>query len=390
MPQAVGIVRLSGPQAFEIAKKITNELPQPGGFLFRTIIDPETGNQLDRGLVLCFKEPHSFTGEDVVEFQLHGSTPVLNRLVESLVSFGARVAVPGEFSFRAFLNGKAKLSELELANALTKSQFGGKAIGKKIEKIRQELLSLSALVEACISFPEDTNVTDVQVGQAIVGLLSTVSRFMILCGKPGLSNIVIAGPPNAGKSTLFNCMVGFGRMVVSEIPGTTRDFVVCEADVLGTKVGLADGPGLDSASIDSGQRLLKEMVAAADVVLWLDPQGLAQDFPSNAILVQSKSDEANEKKDGWLQVSVKNSIGLNGLFKEIVARLPKPEYLVTPRQLEKIVEIKRNLEFAASSQTLDIAAFEIQSALRSLSMLDGVGLQQETLKEIFSTFCIGK
>lgn len=391
MTQAVGIVRLSGPQSHEIARLALafSDLPEPGRFALRKITDSRCNEFIDEGLVLVFKAPNSFTGEDAVEFQLHGSPTVLERLTNLLVYFGARLALPGEFSFRAFLNGKATLTELETFNALTHSSVQGKGIGESLAKVRNELMTLLASVEASISFPSDASGDGETVRSKISDILSLVSMLCDRSGKPGLPKIVLAGPQNAGKSTLFNRLVGFDRTVVSDIPGTTRDYVSAEAVLCGKRVEICDSPGFEENSNDAGQLLAKKLMDSADVVVWMEPEPNSENENGNAIKVHSRFDEARTDSD-WLQLSSVTGLGFDRLCSEIAERIPKPEFLVTPRQKDALMKLRDGLRQALDAPSFDVMAFELGDCARLLSQLDGIGLSQETLSLIFSNFCIGK
>lgn len=389
--QAVGIVRLSGPQSHEIAKLALafSGLPEIGRFALRKIVDPNNNEVIDEGLVLVFKAPNSFTGEDAVEFQLHGSPSVLERLTNLLVSFGARLASPGEFSFRAYLNGKATLTELETFNALTHSTSQGKGIGESIAKVRQELMTVLASVEASISFPTDATGDEGSTRSKISDILSLVSMLCDQSNKPGLPKIVLAGPQNAGKSTLFNRLVGFDRTVVSDIPGTTRDYVSSEAVICGKRVEIYDSPGFEENSYDPGQLLAKKLMDSADVVVWMEPEPNSADENDNVIKVHSRFDEARTDSD-WLQLSTVTGVGFDRLCKEIAVRIPKPDFLVTPRQKDMLLKLRDGLRQALDAPSFDALAFELNECARILSELDGIGLSHETLSLIFSNFCIGK
>ena len=388
--QAVGIIRLSGPKAYEISSKLVGRLPEKGTFGFRFVFNPKTKEVIDSGLVLVFEAPNSFTGEDVVEFQLHGSPPILGRIEELLISLGAVRAAPGEFSLRAYLNGKSSLPELELANAIVQCGYS-KGIAKKLKELRQKLLEILVQVEASISFPVDVSLDENNLIKNIRILKIELRHLLSTSPKLGLLKIVIAGPQNAGKSTLFNYFIGFDRTVVSDVPGTTRDYIEASVKIDDRIVEIIDGPGLeDSLSTDVGQKLVRNLISNSNLILWLDPDCVKPNIIGKVILIQSKSDQAIEKKNGWIQISVKNRTGLDKLEQLILNNLPTIEYAITNRQFEKLTEIESQLDQALKAQTIDLISFELHEVLKTLSELDGVGLSSETLSLIFSTFCIGK
>lgn len=392
--QAVGIVRVSGKDAFELAAKLLkSELPLPGTFAFRDIYSPNTGKIIDSGLVLTFKSPNSFTGEDVVEFQLHGSPAVLTQVTESIEKLGARKADPGEFSLRAYTNGKASLPELELANALSNLKApisNNKGISEYLNIWRYELTSILAGIEAGISFPTDAQTDMDMVHSKITNILSQV-RTVLSSGKPGTPTVVLAGIQNAGKSTLFNRLVGFQRVVVSNVAGTTRDFLSMEIDVGKKRIQLFDGPGIETETDDTGQILYKDFIKSADIVVWVDPNGSKPEKVfDKTIYAKSKSDIGIVSDSQWINFCSKTGQGLDNLLAAIEAVLPVQEYAITQRQYDLLKVLENSLESSLEVKSEELVASDIQFALVSLSQLDGIGLSGELLSTIFSSFCIGK
>lgn len=390
--QAVGIVRVSGGKAFEVASKLLRtSLPEPGTFAFRDIYSLD-GKLIDSGLVLVFKSPASFTGEDVVEFQLHGSPAVLEKTTSEIEKLGVRRANAGEFSFRAWVNGKASLPELELANALSnlRPTEGNKSISLLLDGWRAKLTGILAEIEAGISFPTDSQTDIASIHKRLDQVKTEISK-IAREGKPGIPKIALAGRQNAGKSTLFNRLLGYERTVVSEVPGTTRDHLSIEINLEGNPVQLFDGPGFEVESDDRGQRLYSGFVATADLAVWVDPDALPpeHDF-EKIILVKSKSDISNVDSPEWINVCAKTGKGLDDLVKAIVDALPSREHAVTSRQHELIAKLEKSVLDSLSTETDELIASELQVAVGLLSELDGVGLQGDVLNSIFSTFCIGK
>jgi tRNA modification GTPase len=391
--QAVGIVRVSGPKAFELsARLIRAELPKPGTFAFRDVVNPATGQIIDSGLVLVFKTPSSFTGEDVVEFQLHGSPAILEEVTALIVSFGARRAEAGEFSFRALANGKASLPELELANALSglKTQGGNAGIADKLKNWRDRLTRILATIEAGISFPNDSQTDMTGIRNELVTIKDDVSS-VIVAGKPGMPKITLAGKQNAGKSTLFNRLLGFHRMVVSDVAGTTRDHLSEEIEINERCCLLFDGPGFEEESDDSGQTLYSGFVEVADVVVWVDPDGNPPEKTlKNAILVKSKSDVYKSRIDGWIEICAKTGDGLENLIDAISKALPSHDYAITQRQYDILKKLEEVLGQSVEDKPEELIASDLSYAVSILSELDGVGLSGDVLGTIFSSFCIGK
>ena len=390
VPQAVGIIRISGDNAFAIAEKIIPAgLPDAGKFGFRDVAS-EDGEKFDSGVVLVFKSPNSFTGEDVVEIQVHGSQAVIGKILFMLGKLGARQAKPGEFSMRAFMNGKAGLADLELANALTSSTDASKGLQPQLEEIRNDLLFIISSLEASISFPNDVSNEDSAKKQT-TNLLFKIKSLLGSCSKPGLPRVVLAGPQNAGKSTLFNFILGFERTVTSDTAGTTRDWVPQTTKIAGRTVELVDGPGLNGSS-DAGQSSFRKLFDSADCIVWLDPSTVRPGFADGRFLmVQSQSDrEGFPVQKGWLRVSGKYGLGIDELYKKILQVLGQKPFAATERQMSLLATIENSVASALECQTDDAMAFELSSAFQTMSELDGIGASQEVLESIFSSFCIGK
>lgn len=392
--QAVGIVRVSGKDAFKLAAMLLkSELPSPGTFAFRDVFNPNTGKLIDSGLVLTFKSPNSFTGEDVVEFQLHGSPAVLTQITDSIEKLGARKADPGEFSLRAFTNGKASLPELELANALSNLSSptsNNRGISEFLIQWRESLTNILAGIEAGISFPTDSQ-TDMDSVRTRVKVVLSQVKTVLSTGKPGTPNVTLAGVQNAGKSTLFNKLVGFQRVVVSNIAGTTRDFLSMEIEVGKKRIQLFDGPGFESETDDSGQNLYKDFIQSADLVVWVDPYGCKPEkMFDKTIFAKSKSDMGTVNDSAWINICSKTGQGLNNLLDAIEAALPGQEYAITQRQYNLLKILENSLESSLEEKPEELVASDIQYALVNLSQLDGIGLSGELLSTIFSSFCIGK
>ncbi len=298
----IGIVRISGPNALFIAKKIfsadrfskianTKELEKPNYVNVGFVFDPESNEKIDTCLLIYFKEPHSYTGEDVVELQMHGGIKNLDVVVGLCISCGARVAERGEFTKRAFMNGKMNLLEagsvIELIEAKTdkalkiasKRLFG--ELSDMVRDFRESVIRLIALIEAPIDFPFDA---DREPREEIIAnideLKGTILKFLSTynAGRAFSEGVkvVIAGKPNVGKSTLMNALLKFDRVIVSEIPGTTRDTVEEVIDFYGLPVRLVDTAGLHSTSDDIenlGIERTKKALEGADLVLFVFDAG---------------------------------------------------------------------------------------------------------------------
>jgi tRNA modification GTPase len=283
----VSVVRLSGPLAFEIAEKLAGRLPAPNRAALRPFRDG-AGDLIDRGLVILFKGPASFTGEDVAEFHPHGGPAVEAALFATLLAHGARLAEAGEFTKRALLNGKLDLAEVEgLADLLDAEtaeqrkqalgQFGGR-LSAVAEDWRGRLVSILAPLEAAIDFPDEADVPAAiaaRAGPEIDALLGELRRFLTTASaakaiREGVK-IAIIGAPNAGKSSLLNRLAGSERAIVSDAPGTTRDVVEARLDLGGILVSLSDTAGLREETSDfiesEGMRRTRMNALDADVRL---------------------------------------------------------------------------------------------------------------------------
>ena len=348
----VAVIRVSGPEAFPAVERLTGRaLPAPRHAVLRDLVDPRTQERLDQGLVLIFPGPNSFTGQDVAEFQVHGGAAVLSSVMAVLTKECAlRLADPGEFTRRAFENGKLDLTEIEgladLISAETEaqrrlavSQFGG-ALSGLYEDWRSRLVRAGAMIEAGIDFsdeelPEEALAT---AGPILAGLFSEVERHLADMGRgerlrEGLV-VALVGPPNAGKSTLMNALAKREVAIVTDQPGTTRDVLEVHLDLEGYPVTLIDLAGLRETSdvIEAeGVRRALDRAARADVRVFVSegrgPHTWA-DFglePSpNDLVCRTKSDlDAEGEEDGRISISAKASDGLEPLIKALSARARK-------------------------------------------------------------------
>ncbi len=434
MPSAVSIIRISGEKAFEIGKKLSNkEKIKERTAHFSKIFD-RNKEVIDEGLILFFKAPKSFTGEDVVEIQIHGSVPVVKKIISEAIYYGARFAEPGEFTKRAFLNGKIDLTQAEAIAQLieAKSEKASKAavnllegrLRKKIEKFKNELLELVSLIEAELNFPEDVEELDFEVIKNSLGniykqideLLKTYKKGEII--REGIK-LAIVGRPNVGKSSLFNSFIGYERAIVSEIKGTTRDFIEESLMIQGIPVRLLDTAGIRQTEdkIESlGIKLAKDKIKEADIIIFVfdisegvvkeDLEIYEEIKDKNPIVVGNKIDlhldKINEKyyfKD-IIFLSSKTLQGFNKLENEISKRLGLLEYqdeeiYINLRHFEilkqaenKIKNILDNLQ--NYEEFKEILILEIQEVERLLKEIIGEITTEDILGNIFANFCIGK
>ena len=438
---AVALVRHSGPDCLALLHRLTGgkkDFP-PRRQVFCRLYDGET--VLDEALVTYFKAPHSFTGEDVAEFALHGSPYIRGRLLELLCAAGAVPAQRGEFSYRAFLNGKMDLLEAQglcdlisagnkAAHDLALSSLDGR-LSEKLNRLKAQLTDTLAQIEVRLDdvdeeMPPLNEAQTLQSLQTCAGQLSrlgdtfSVGKFI----KEGLKTAIV-GAPNCGKSSLLNALVGFDRAIVADQSGTTRDTVEETLDLDGQKIILTDTAGirdhaLDPAEQEGMKRSLRAM-EKADVVLFvadlsraLAPQEQAlwddvQKQNKPVILVLNKSDRADDaaccplaqQAQYSVTLSCKNGQGIDALKKQILAFVSAPAaraedgvMISNLRQYRAVVDAQTELESAAVQLTrgagLEIYAEHIRAALRALKDLIGEVTADDVLGVIFSKFCMGK
>ncbi len=432
---AVSIIRISGKDALNIGKSIFSKKEdiKPRKAYFGKFID-ENGEIIDEGLFLYFKAPKSFTGEDVVEIQVHGSVPVVKKIIKEAIKKGARFAQPGEFTKRAFLNGKIDLTQAEAIAQLieAKSEKASKAavnllegkLSKEIKFLKEKLININMLIEAELNFPEDVEEIDEtvikkdlkEVIDKIKQLLSTYKKGKLI--REGIK-LAIVGRPNVGKSSLFNSLMGYERAIVSDIQGTTRDFIEESFTLNGIPVRLIDTAGIREAKDEIekiGIQKTKEKIEEADIILFVFDvsKGLTEEDLKiyeevkykKPIVVGNKSDlilDKNQKKYYFKDIiytSVKTKEGINQLEEEILKELYLTEesdteiYINLRHQeiLEKALNILNKIykNFENYLNFKEILMLEIREAENYLSEIIGEISTEDVLGKIFSSFCIGK
>lgn len=414
----VAVTRLSGPQAWEAGRFLCGTLPEPGRHAVRILRD-SAGEPIDRALVLGFSAGHSFTGEDVVELQTHGSPAVVNTLYRELGAMdGLRMAEPGEFTRRALENGCLNLAQVEgladLIEAETEAQRAqalrvlSGALGEKAEAWRRDLIRAAALLEATIDFADEE--VPVDVSPEVLDLLSGVEES--LAGERDGSRIserirdgfevAIVGPPNIGKSTLLNMLAGREAAITSEIAGTTRDVIEVRMELDGLPVTVLDTAGLretEDAVESIGIRRAVERAEAADLRVFLIEHGGSVD----ALAVQPCDIVATGKADlgrvGGLSVSGKTGEGIDALVARIAETLSdRAANASTAIRVRHRQAIERALDALCAARIeveqrpdrSELAAEELRSAIRALDSLVGRVDVEDILDEIFASFCLGK
>jgi tRNA modification GTPase len=423
-PAAIAVVRISGPATRDVLAALTGGVPEPRHASLRDI-GPPHWSLLDRGLVLFFEAPASFTGEDMAELQLHGSRAVIGELIEAVLSLeGIRLAEPGEFARRAFENGKLDIRQIEgladLINAETRCQREQALLqsqgvaSARYEAWRQSLLRAQGLVEAELDFADegDVGVGTLREARRIVdGLLSEIVEPLRGGGerlRDGV-RIVIAGAPNAGKSSLMNALAKRDVAIVSEEAGTTRDVIEVHLDLGGVPVILTDTAGLRDAAGNveaEGVRRALARAEAAAVVLWLvDATAPVWEPPAalkakSCVLVLNKIDLAPEAGEGRnaLPVSAKTGQGLERLIAAVEEQAALATEsgagspLMTRARHRVELEGARDAlrRFGDVSLSPELKAEELRIAARHLGRLTGRIDVEEVLGAIFAEFCIGK
>ncbi|MDB5720172.1 MAG: mnmE [Alphaproteobacteria bacterium] len=412
-PAAIAVVRISGPAADRALLSLTGRLPEPRTANLAWL--REDDRLLDRALVLRFPGPASATGEDLVELHLHGGRAVIGAVTGALGRIeGLRPAEPGEFTRRSFESGRIDLAEAEgladLLQAETESQreaalsLASGSLSRRVEAWQSRLLALSAQMEAVLDFSDEGEVGEgmpPRWDEAIADLAREI-RFALGAApverlRDGV-RVVIAGPPNAGKSSLLNVLIGRDAAITSAIPGTTRDLVEAPTSIAGTPFLLIDTAGLRD-SVDEieaiGIEKARTSLAKADIILWL---GSPDDAPSSGavILVRPKADLAEPGRDGvGMSVSARTGEGVDRLVTALIARagelLPKPsEVSLNARHRLALREALEPLESAGDCEDPLIASELLRLSRIALDKVTGRAGVEEMLDALFGRFCIGK
>lgn len=438
---AIGVVRLSGAESLHILERLFRpssgqpvaELP-PRQATHGHIVQPDTQGLIDEAIVTVYRAPRSYTGEDVVEISAHGSPVVLRRIVEAACRCGARVAEPGEFTKRAFLNGKLDLSQAEavcdlirarsdLLAAAAVEQLSGK-LGQEIRSIQSDLTRLMAHLEASLDFSDDElepwGEDELRaVGRGVLDrvnhLIATYEHGRIL--REGIT-VVITGRPNVGKSSLLNALLRHERALVTPIPGTTRDTIEELTHIRGIPIKAIDTAGL-RATDDPVERLGVERARAsierADLVLLVldasegvtaeDKQLLNELAPREPLVVLNKWDIARQglRVEGLgLRVSALTGEGVGELEEAIARRVFAgdvaplgSEAMITRLRHKQALErcaaaVERALGTINQGLPADFVSIDVRDALLALAEITGENVTDEVIHQIFSEFCIGK
>lgn len=431
---AVGMVRISGPLVGQIADSVLGVRPRPRIATLTTFRDAD-GAAIDQGIALYFPAPRSFTGEDVLELQGHGGPVVMDRLLHRVLAAGARLARPGEFSERAFVNGKIDLAQAEAIADLIESATATAArlaartlagvLSRRVANLVERLIHLRTFIEAALDFPdEDIDLLSDRQVLAQVERLIDETRGLIASARQGQLvreglQVVIAGPPNAGKSSLLNALCGTDRAIVTAVPGTTRDPLREAIEIDGMPLHLIDTAGLRQSADpieQEGIRRARQQIEQADQVLWVfdglaDPEHRATaevELPANIAVtfVRNKVDLTGikagrrETPEGIeIAVCALTGAGLDALRAHLkaVAGFRGPdggEFLARRRHLDALERTFSHLEQAqitlAATGAAELVAEDLRQAQQTLGEITGEFTSEDLLGRIFSGFCIGK
>ena len=403
------MVRISGPRADAALEALAGTLPEPRRA--RVAALRSDGEVLDNALIYRFPGPRSATGEDVAELHLHGGRAVVAGVLAALGGIaGLRAAEPGEFTRRAFLNGRIDLAEAEgladLLEAETEAQrraalaLAGGGLSRQVADWQTALLALAAQVEAALDFSDADDVAPLpadfaaRLGALRGDLAGWLDRPAAERLKDGI-RVVIAGPPNAGKSSLLNALIGREAAIVTAIPGTTRDLIEAPVALGGAPFLLIDTAGLREAAdaVEAiGVERARASAAAADLIVWLGP---ADQAPPGAIAVHAKADLGPPPAAGGLAVSAVTGEGVEALIRSLIqhsmALLPaEGEIALNRRHRAALAAAVAGLDEAETTGDLLVAAEALRGARMSLDRITGRAGVEDMLDALFARFCIGK
>ena len=427
----VGVIRVSGPLAAAIAEAILGRVPRARQATFASFRSAD-GSCIDEGIALLFPAPRSFTGEDVLELQGHGGPVVMDLLQQRCLELGARTARPGEFSERAFLNGKLDLTQAEAVADLIESSTALSAqlavrslqgaFSRRIESLIEGLIRLRTYLEATLDFPDDE--LDLQAEPVVaddLDVLISGTRQVIAEAHQGERirdgfTVAIAGPPNAGKSSLLNALSLADAAIVTPVPGTTRDLLRVDIQVDGLPVRLVDTAGLRDSQDpveQEGVRRARDQIARSDLVLWVYDAAIGLDRSEFAdmppgvplTLVRNKIDllkteparDASEPDE--IALSALTGEGLDRLHRHIKARagvesLAEGAFVARRRHLEALELGLAYLETARRAfrmgTGLEMIALDLTAAQQAFGEITGAFTPDDLLGRIFASFCIGK
>ncbi len=421
LPSGVAVIRVSGPSCAVIASLMGNGLPKPRSIALKNIVNPQTQEELDRGLLLWFPGPTSFTGEDCLEFHLHGGRAVVEAVLDALCTFDdVRLAEAGEFSRRAFENGKLDLTEIEGIADLVASETEAQRkqalaqsrgdLRNTYDDWRKRLVHMRAMIEAELDFSEEEDIPEEisKEGFAQVVALKNEIKTYLEDDRAGEIirdgfKIALMGKPNAGKSSLLNALAKRDVAIVTNEPGTTRDILDVHLDLNGYAVIVSDTAGLresDSIVEVEGVRRAQLRGSEADLVIWLTDIDDIEEAPElnfeDILYIKSKDD--NHLFDNKMSISTLTDKGLDGLLnlikERIVGKLNNREtrLISRVRYREALSDCVTHLDFVLENQVSDIElkAETLRYASDCIGRIIGKIDVEDLLDVIFSEFCVGK
>lgn len=429
---AVAVLRLSGNDCIALAARClpflgANAAAKERLMRYGRCIDPQTGETLDEVMAAVFNGPRSFTGQDTVEIFCHGGPYIVRRILAALYSVGMRAAEPGEFTRRAFLNGKLDLTAAEGVRALVEAesehqwqaarQLATGKLKEAIERLRRELVESMAYLEAQIDFPDEGDTAHLHlsaVERRASTVRTTIERLIATYddGRVAARGLMVAllGEPNAGKSTLMNALLGRERAIVSDIAGTTRDYLEEPCLIEGRRIRLVDMAGVRHDTADAIEKIgvatAQRLAGEADLLLFLVPADRA-DRPADPVLphvkILTKADcgVPSWADARWLRLSCKSGDGVRELRALLahkvdthVAALREETFVTSARHVHALQAAKLAIDayFAAAAAGAyeELLAFELQQAARALEQIIGTVGNEDILDKVFSEFCIGK
>ncbi len=438
---SIGIIRISGEKSFEIISKIFDRPVKPETINHGWIIDNKTGEKLDEVIVLPFKNPKSYTGEDIIEIQSHGSPVIIREILNLVLKNGARLAHRGEFTKRAFLNHKMDLSQaeavLDLINAKTSKTASLAAnnlsgtLKKEIDNIRESIIEILAKITASLDFPED--VAEVEYSEILSVLEKARNKIEKILQNARCHNVLregiqiaIAGKPNVGKSSLFNALLNINRAIVTDIAGTTRDTISETIDIKGISATLTDTAGIrEGKEVDTVERIgvenSKSTIDNSDIILCLydGEKGIENEdrevfslsgTSKTRLYVETKQDKtgksapqnncnAGKTPENPILISSTTLFGIENLkdavFEAILgSNIEDTSFLTNQRHQESLnkalLHIKNAITASKLEELQDLISIDVKSALLSLDEISGEVVTDEVLNRIFDSFCIGK